>query len=130
MISEEEKTLIIIPDVHGLPFWESPSETYRQANFVFLGDYLDPYPEDMVKDREAFDGLVDIVDFKRKNTDRVTLLLGNHDLHYLSDVLSRGSRFDEENEERNRRFFNQNRDCFQIAYETLIKGRRYLFTHA
>lgn len=105
-------------------------ETYLQANFIFLGDYLDPYPDDMVEDNDPFDGLSDIVDFKKKNPDRVTLLLGNHDLHYLSDDIIRGSRYDEENEDRNRSFFNQNKDCFRIAYESTVNGHRYLFSHA
>ncbi|MDR2650751.1 MAG: hypothetical protein LBC68_00320 [Prevotellaceae bacterium] len=31
---------------------------------------------------DAFQGLMEIVDFKKQNSDRVTLLIGNHELHY------------------------------------------------
>lgn len=130
MKSKQQNALIIIPDVHGRPFWRQPSVTYRQASFIFLGDYLDPYPKDNVMDTDAFQGLVDIVAFKKANPDRVTLLLGNHDLHYISDDIIQGSRYDEENENRNRSFFEQNKEHFLLAHETTVNGRRYLFSHA
>ena len=123
----EKQVLIIIPDVHGRPFWRDPAMTYQQASFVFLGDYLDPY--DSIDDKTVFQELVDIVAFKKANSDRVTLLLGNHDLHYISEDIIKGSRYDEKNAERNKAFFRHNWDAFQIAYETKIKERRYLFSH-
>ena len=126
----EEQALIIIPDVHGRPFWRYPAVTYRKANFVFLGDYLDPYGHDFIDDEKAFEGLVDILAFKKANPNRVTLLLGNHDMHYLSEDIIKGSRYDEVNAERNRAFFTSNRDSFQIAFETSVNGMRYLFSHA
>ena len=126
----EEQALIIIPDVHGRPFWRYPAVTYRKANFVFLGDYLDPYGHDFINDEKAFEGLVDILAFKEANPNRVTLLLGNHDLHYLSEDIVKGSRYDEVHAERNRAFFTSNRELFQIAFETSVNGMRYLFSHA
>lgn len=130
MKCRQQNAIIIIPDVHGCSFWREPSEKYRQSYFVFLGDFLDPYPEDNILEEDAFQGLMDIVAFKKAYPDRVTLLWGNHDLHYFSKHFSRGSRYDKENEERNRLFFEHNKDCFQIAVERSVNGRRYLFTHA
>ena len=91
MNCRQQNAIIIIPDVHGCSFWREPSEKYRQADFVFLGDYLDPYPEDNIRDDDAFQGLVDIVAFKKAYPDRVTLLWGNHDLHYFSKQFSLGT---------------------------------------
>lgn len=125
---DEENALIIIPDVHGRPFWRYPAVTYRRAKFIFLGDYLDPY--DDIDDAKVFEGLEDIVSFKKAYPDRVTLLLGNHDLHYLSDNIIHGSRYDETRASRNKKFFEENTGCFQIAYETTVNGMRYLFSHA
>ena len=34
--------LIIIPDIHGRPFWRRAVEEYPGEEFIFLGDYLDP----------------------------------------------------------------------------------------
>lgn len=123
-----DQMLIIIPDVHGRPFWRYPAVTYRRAKFIFLGDYLDPY--DDIDDAKVFEGLEDIVAFKKAYPDRVKLLFGNHDLHYLSDDYIKGSRYDERNASRNKEFFLKNADCFQIAYETTVNGMRYLFSHA
>lgn len=128
MECDENNALIIIPDVHGRQFWRYPAVTYRQASFVFLGDYLDPY--DNIEDSIVFQELEDIVAFKKAYPNRVTLLLGNHDLHYLSDRIIKGSRYDEINEERNTAFFHNNRCCFQIAFEIMVNGMRYLFSHA
>ena len=36
--------IIIIPDVHGRKFWREAVEKYPDADTIFLGDYLDPYP--------------------------------------------------------------------------------------
>ena len=127
---QEEQALIIIPDVHGRPFWRYPAVTCRKANFVFLGDYLDPYEHDFINDEKAFEGLLDILAFKEAYPSRVTLLLGNHDMHYLSEKYIKGSRYDEINAGRNRAFFISNLNSFQIAYETTINGMRYLFSHA
>ena len=130
MIREQKYALIIIPDVHGRPFWRYPAVTYREARFIFLGDYLDPYPADHIKDADAFQRLQDIVAFKKSNPDRAILLWGNHDLHYLYDSIIKGSRYDEAHAERNKEFFKENQDLFQMAYEEIICGRRYLYTHA
>lgn len=130
MLIPDEQATIIIPDVHGRPFWRYPAVTIRKANFVFLGDYLDPYEHDFINEEKAFEGLVDILAFKDAFPDRITLLLGNHDLHYLSEEIIKGTRYDEVNAERNKAFFQNHIDSFQIAYETSINGMRYLFSHA
>lgn len=122
--------LIIIPDIHGQSFWREPVELYPEARFIFLGDYLDPYPSDMIQEQDSFQGLKEIVIFKRLNPERVTLLWGNHDLHYLSYDIVKGSRFDYKNAERNHHFFQENQSLFQIAHEEMIKSQRYVFSHA
>ena len=121
--------LIIIPDVHGRSFWKKTVEEYPEEEFIFLGDYLDPYPQDGVSVDEAFEGLQQIVALKECRPDKVTLLWGNHDLHYLYPELE-GARFDSVNAERNQTFFRKHRELFQIAAEREVAGKRYLFTHA
>lgn len=41
----------IIPDVHGRPFWRDAVLDVDTTPVVFLGDYLDPYPQDGVVTR-------------------------------------------------------------------------------
>lgn len=58
-----------------------------------------------------------------------TLLLGNHDLHYLDGDLG-GSRYDYIHGARNKKFILDNLSLFQMAYETEVAGKKYLFSHA
>ena len=96
---------------------------------VFLGDYLDAYPEEQISDEVAFSRLQDIVQLKQKYPDKTTLLLGNHDMHYLYPNMA-GSRYDKFQADRNRAFFEEHADLFQLTYETCIGGKSFLFTHA
>jgi hypothetical protein len=121
--------LIIIPDVHGRSFWRKAVREHPGEEYIFLGDYLDPYPQDGVTLDEAFTGLEDIIAFKENAPDRVTLLWGNHDLHYLYPELE-GSRLDYSHGKRNRDFFREHYSEFQIAAERMVGGKRFLFTHA
>ena len=124
-----QQQLIIIPDVHGRDFWRDAVRMNPEARFVFLGDYLDPYPWEGVTVGKAFRGLQDIVAFKEAHPDRVTLLWGNHDLHYLYPDLG-GCRYDYVNGDRNARFFDAHKALFGIAWETEAAGKRFLFSHA
>lgn len=121
--------LIIIPDVHGRSFWRKAVEDNPEEEFVFLGDYLDPYCQDGVTVDEAYDGLQDIVALKKCHPEQFTLLWGNHDLHYFYPELE-GSRLDRVNIARNEAYFKEHVKCFQIAAERTITGKRYMFTHA
>lgn len=78
-----EKDWIVIPDVHGRTFWRDAIEQYPDLDVVFLGDYLDPYPWEHISSVDAISNFNDILQFKEKNKDRVTLLLGNHDFSYI-----------------------------------------------
>jgi len=121
--------IIIIPDVHGRTFWRDAVRLFPNAKYIFLGDYLDPYPEEKITVEDAYRGLKDIIDFARKNEGKVTLLWGNHDLHYLYSIIE-GSRFDTSHANRNRSLFTKNADLFSLSYETEVSGKRFLFSHA
>ena len=75
--------LLIIPDIHGRLFWISATKKYPKLPVIFLGDYLDPYTYyEEILPSEALVNFKEILDFKKANMERVTLLLGNHDIHY------------------------------------------------
>ena len=80
--------ILIVPDVHGRNFW-LPALDYP-GEVVFLGDYTDPYPQEGFTDENAYQGLLKIVEFKQANPERVTLLIGNHEMHYYNDNFSAG----------------------------------------
>jgi hypothetical protein len=87
------REVLIVPDVHGRTFWE-PALDYK-GEIIFLGDYVDPYPSEGFTQADACCALSKIVKFKQQNPDRVTLLLGNHELHYYNRDFE-ASRFSEE----------------------------------
>ena len=93
--------ILLIPDIHGRDFWKKAKNF--EGEIVFLGDYLDPYCFEFDKNgkyQEFYNGelvkfniapdrkescienLKEIISFA-KSRNNVTLLLGNHDYHYL-----------------------------------------------
>lgn len=75
--------ILIVPDVHGRTFWEAARNF--KGDIIFLGDYTDPYPQEKITVKQAYDNFLRIIDFKKNNSERVTLLIGNHELHYFDD---------------------------------------------
>ena len=84
---------LLVPDVHGREFWKEPVKTVlenSEAEIIFLGDYLDPYPDEFDSDFEldykastdylqtTIDNFKEIIELKKQYPDRITLLLGNH----------------------------------------------------
>lgn len=122
--------MIIIPDLHGRDFWMKPvHENLGKERIIFLGDYLDPYDHEDIATSEVFPRFEEIIALKRENPDTMTLLLGNHDLHYLNGDLG-GSRYDFLHGFRNKKAILDNLDLFQMAYQVEIAGKKYLFSHA
>lgn len=127
------KELMIIPDVHGRTFWKE--KVYKLLNYdenthiVFLGDYVDPYQYEGIFPEDAIPILEEIIDLKKSNPNRITLLLGNHDCGYIwSDVCA--SRRDRKNYNEISNLFSKNLDLFDLAYSCELGGKKYLLTHA
>ena len=83
---EPMKNTIIIPDIHGRTFWKE-AIPYVEAGIpcIFLGDYVDPFEDEDISGLDALKNLREILAFSQRYKDRVTMLLGNHDLSYLGD---------------------------------------------
>ena len=127
---EMNQHIMIIPDLHGREFWRKAiKELPKDGHVVFLGDYLDPYENEWIDWTDAFKGLLDVIEFKKAHFEQVTLLFGNHDLHYLFPEL-KGSRYNPYKEDVIRTTFEENLGCFQMAVEHVVGGKRYLFSHA
>lgn len=86
------KPLIVVPDLHHSNIWERivSIEGVENARYVFLGDYFDSHSEKKVgfTFNDALDNFSNIVSFARSNETEVTLLLGNHEFHYIHSFLS------------------------------------------
>lgn len=120
--------ILIIPDIHGRDFWRIPCKE-EWDKIIFLGDYTDPYPGEALQSEVLFN-IIDIVEFKRQNPDKVVLLWGNHDLPYWCEEYRKQfdywCRHDNLRHNDIEAFFNENLDKFQWAYQE----DKYLFTHA
>lgn len=131
------KKILIIPDVHGRDFWRDSvikTLTNTSANIVFLGDYTDPYSSEWDPNfdylQHTVDNFKEIIELKKQNSDRITLLLGNHDCGYaISDSIC-SSRMDRTHLSELKELFRENRELFQIAEECDIAGRHFIFSHA
>lgn len=121
--------IILIPDVHGRQFWRKAVSLDKTTPIVFLGDYLDPYWGEGIDAEEAYEELDEIIGLKRMSPERVTLLLGNHDLHYLTSQMG-GCRFDWRHAYQNKALLWSNLRFFDIAHFANAGDKQYLFTHA
>lgn len=127
---EDKPILLIMPDIHGRLFWLHAVKKYPNLPIIFLGDYLDPYTHrDCIFPDEALVNFKEILDFKKANMDRVTLLMGNHDIHYFNREMS-CSRKDRENYETIHQLFSENLPLFKLAMSVKTNGKNFFFTHA
>ncbi len=72
---------LVIGDTHGRPTWKRlVREPWDRV--VFLGDYFDSY-EDFSPAEQLYN-FNEIIAFRDEAPDRTTLLVGNHDYHYVT----------------------------------------------
>ena len=77
-----DRNIIVIPDLHGRTFWKNAVKKYQDHPIVFLGDYVDPYKDEGITNEDALANFKEIITYAKEHNN-VTLLLGNHDFHYL-----------------------------------------------
>ena len=117
--------ILINPDIHGRVFWKYSIEHKDEFDkIIFLGDYLDAYSPDLLLKEE--DNFKEIIQFKKNNSDKVILLLGNHDCHYINDKIYEASRYNSFKHDSYQKLFLDNIDLFQLIYIY----DKYLFSHA
>lgn len=116
----------IIGDLHGKNCWKKLLKDKIESldKIIFMGDYSD---DSWVyfTDKEIIDNLKEVVEFKRKNKNKVELLIGNHDFQYIVGYPT-ASRYRKSYAKEMHRIFNENEKLFKIIY---IKNN-YIFTHA
>lgn len=129
------KRILVIPDVHGRIFWKEPVKQYIDTvdRVLFLGDYLDPYEDEDGMADDIFENMMEIIELKRNNREKVILLKGNHDQHYASErfeELAGGTRMDYQNWNKYHQAFEEHKELFKIAHLENINGVPYVFSHA
>lgn len=113
---------ITIGDLHGSEVWQHINiKAYDKV--IFLGDFVDSHT---LSDMAIYENLKKIITLKKRQPDKVELLLGNHDAHYIHFPRYQCSGFRESMQRDLTALFRKNADFFKVAYQ---KGK-YLFTHA
>lgn len=119
--------ILIVPDVHGRAFWHRALELVDQVDqIVFLGDYLDPYSHEEISFDLALKEFNKILEFKKEYPDLVTLLVGNHDMHYIIEDFMDCSRRNTDMLDQLYKLYNSNLDLFDLIH---IEDD-WLFSHA
>ena len=78
--------LIALGDTHGRLNWEEivAKELESSDKIIFMGDYFDTH--DDISPEQQLSNFNEIVAYKRANMDKVVMLIGNHDYHYMNLV--------------------------------------------
>jgi hypothetical protein len=84
--------IIAIGDIHGRDLWKEIVKKHENedCHFIFVGDYFDSFDINSVTQINNFK---EIIDLKLKYPNSVTLLIGNHDYHYLPYINDKCSGF-------------------------------------
>lgn len=120
--------ITVIGDTHGNPLWEKivEKEIDNSDLIIFLGDYFDSYTHSTI---EQIHNFLKIIEFKKKNNDKVILLIGNHDWEYFPEKQDKGliSGYQGGDKAINISFIlNKERKHLQAAFS----HENLLFTHA
>ena len=132
--------ILIIPDVHGRKFWrEAINNNIGQVDkVIFLGDYLDPYENEIKKHpenmecKDFYDSasllkiLEDITSLKKNEPGKYILLTGNHSDSYIWSRFRAATRTDYRNWEKYHKFFSQNLNLFNLVWVE----KNVIFSHA
>ena len=85
--------ILVLGDIHGKIIWEDIIDKENPDKTVFLGDYVCTH--DNISSEQQLSNLEDILNYKEKNSDKVILLRGNHDVQHLGYYWARCSGFDQ-----------------------------------
>lgn len=121
-----KKTILVLGDIHGRTCWKDIIENESPDLTIFLGDYVSSHEN--ISGNDQIYNLLDILDYKESNPDKVILLRGNHDMQHLGYYWAECSGF--------------NRTVYEWMSQSSIKSRflyntqwmyidgKYIFSHA
>lgn len=132
--------ILCIADIHGRKFWREAvfNNIDKVDKIIFLGDYLDPYPDEIQKNPELMECkdfhdiqnllkmLEDIISLKKNEPNKYILLTGNHTDSYIWSKFHAASRTDYQNWELYHKFFSENLEYFNLVW---IENN-VIFSHA
>jgi predicted phosphodiesterase len=76
--------ILVISDVHGTNYWKSAIEKVNNYNHIVqMGDWFDDWTNDWDK-VDQIKNLEEALLFQKEYKDKVHILIGNHDIAYLT----------------------------------------------
>lgn len=114
--------ILCLGDTHGNPLWKEIINKETFDKVVFIGDYFDSFD---FTGEQQLSNYLDIIEYKKNNLDKVILLIGNHDYHYL-DVDEQYSGFQQDFANQFNYVLKENLHLHQMCY----KYENFIFTHA
>lgn len=113
-----------IGDIHGRSDWKKILDQEKDYDkVVFIGDYFDSFD---IPGLTQISNFKDILKFKSDNLDKVVLLIGNHDYHYLGGVNERYSGYQGYLRFEIEMILEDNKSLLQMCYQ----HDNFIFTHA
>lgn len=73
--------IVALGDTHGRMNWKEIVNKNNFDKIIFIGDYFDS--RENISSARQKKNFKEILSFKKGNKDKVILLIGNHDFHYL-----------------------------------------------
>ena len=123
--------ILVLPDIHGRKFWEEPCKHIEDYDkIVFLGDYMDPYDFEHISVPEALENFDNILAFADSHKDKVTLLLGNHDMPYFSEKYKSFSWYHPRHSKEYCNDISQRFEEYKDLFKIADVADDVLFTHA
>jgi len=122
--------LLVIADLHGRKFWRKviADNSDKVDKVIFLGDYLDPYMNEIEEDTDSMECndfydcynlmnmLNDIISLKKNEPDKYILLTGNHTDSYIWPKFKAATRTDYRNWEKYHKFITDNLSFFNLVW--------------
>jgi len=116
--------LIIVGDIHGRTTWKDIVNKEKDFDkFIFIGDYFDSF--DIPGDKQI-ENFLDIIEFKKSNIDKVIVMIGNHDYHYMDPCDGRYSGYQDARSWQIMEVLKSNMEHLQMCYV----HDNIVFTHA
>lgn len=116
--------IVVIGDIHGHVSWKKLIELNPDATeFVFIGDYFDSFS---VSHAEQIFNYKEIIAWKESINVKVTMLIGNHDFHYMSECGGRYGGYNQMFAPEIGQLLRETKEHLQVAYQV----DKFLFTHA
>jgi len=77
--------IIAIGDIHGRNIWKEIVIKEDANMVIFIGDYFDTHNQGHSPNNQI-ENFKEIVAYKKTNPNKVILLFGNHDFHYIRNI--------------------------------------------